>query len=73
MFSPAQTTTIVAPKASRGFRVPLYHIAMLYKEEFNLSKASISIYDDQRTTFTTGLYNKLQGVYVAYFMVGDPP
>lgn len=70
---PHSTTTIVAPKDSRGFSVPLYHIAMLYKEEFNLTKASSSTYDDQRTTFTTGLYDKLHGVYVAHFMVGDPP
>ncbi|XP_075663394.1 protein ASPARTIC PROTEASE IN GUARD CELL 2-like [Castanea sativa] len=70
---PHPNTTIVAPKASRGFSVPLYHRAMLYREEFNLTKATSSNYDAQKTTFTTGLYDRLHGTYVAYFMVGDPP
>ena len=43
---------------------------MLYKEEF---KATCSNYDDQRTMFTASLYDKLNGIHVAFFMVGDPP
>ncbi|XP_050259225.1 protein ASPARTIC PROTEASE IN GUARD CELL 1-like [Quercus robur] len=70
---PHPNTTIVAPKVSRGFSVPLYHRAMLYREEFNLTKTTSSNYDAQKTMFTTGLYDRLNGVYVAYFMVGDPP
>ena len=46
---PHPNTTIVAPKASRGFSVPLYHRAMLYREEFNLTKATSSNYDAQKT------------------------
>ncbi|KAL4634089.1 hypothetical protein ACB092_04G172200 [Castanea dentata] len=70
---PHPNTTIVAPKASRGFSVPLYHRAMLYREEFNLTRATSSNYDAQKTMFITGLYDRLNGAYVAYFMVGDPP
>ena len=46
---------------------------MLYREEFNLTKVTSSNYDAQKTMFTTGLYDRLNGAYVAYFMVGDPP